>query len=155
MRGMHTRPFRDRHARGLRGPLVSQQVPRYHSPATRFDRAVVAAYAPLARRFGEHLAALDVAVDTIPRMRLHPDMTIFPDDIVADGPVPLGRIVSAGIDAAGRPTRARLIVFRMPIEARVSSGWERAELLRVVVTSLVANYLNLSPQDIDPGAQWE
>lgn len=145
---------RDRHGRGQRGPLLPQQTPRFRTRAQSFDMAVLEAYAPIQNAFADQLTTLDLAVDTVPRMRLRADMTVLPDEIVADGPVPLGRIVPAGVDAKGRPTRSRLVIFRMPIEARCATREERSELLSTVLTSLVANYLNLSPQDIDPRFSW-
>lgn len=87
-------------------------------------------------------------------MRLSPDMTVLPDEIIADGPVPLGRVVPAGVDSAGHPTRARLVIFRMPIEQRATTSTERAELLGTVITALVANYLNLDPEEVDSRYNW-
>ncbi len=119
-----------------------------------FDIAVLEAYAPILHRYEPQLEGLDIAVDTVPRMRLRADMTVLPDEIVADGPVPLGRVIPAGIDTEGRPTRARLVIFRMPIEQRAATTLERQELLTTILIALVANYLNLDPSDIDPGFQW-
>ncbi len=145
---LRTRP--NRRGRGLRGPLLPQQTPRYRSQRERFDMAVLEAYAPIQNAFADQLTGLDLAVDTVPRMRLRPDMTVMPDEIIADGPVPLGRIVPAGIDSSGRPTRARLVIFRMPITQRAATARERYDLLRTVIAALVANYLNLEPEDVDP-----
>ncbi|WP_035109652.1 metallopeptidase family protein [Corynebacterium efficiens] len=151
---MHSRTFRDRHGRGLRGPLLPTAVPRHASRRKAFDRAVLEAYGPLYAAYRKELANLDVAVDTVPRMRLSADMTILPDEITADGPVPLGRVIPPAIDPQGNPTRARIVIFRMPIEQRVTNKAERHELLTHVLTSLVANYLNVEPHDIDPGFQY-
>ena len=150
----HIRPARDRHGHGMRGPLLPQQAPRYRSAREHFDMAVLEAYAPIQNAFAPQLRGLDLAVDTIPRMRLSPDMTVLPDEIIADGPVPLGRVVPAGVDSAGHPTRARLVIFRMPIEQRATTSTERAELLGTVITALVANYLNLDPEEVDSRYNW-
>lgn len=150
----HIRPARDRHGRGMRGPLLPQQTPRFRSKRERFDMAVLEAYAPIQNAFAEQLSSLDLAVDTVPRMRLSADMTVLPDEIIADGPVPLGRIVPAGVDTRGKPTRARLVIFRMPIEQRTKNAREQAELLGTVLTALVADYLNLDPEDVDPHFSW-
>lgn len=150
---MHTRTFRDRRGRGIRGPVLPMAAPRFRSRRESFDVAVLEAYAPIQHGYAEQLAHLDLAVDTVPRMRLRPDM-ILPDEIVADGPVPLGRVIPAGVDPQGRPTRARLVIFRMPIEQRAINVREREELLTTVLTALLANYLNLDPRDVDPGFQW-
>lgn len=144
---------RDRHGRGVRGPILPVAVPRYRTRSMDFDQAVLEAYAPLQNRFFEQLTGVDLAVDTIPRMRLSSDM-IIPDEIFADGPVPLGRVLQAGVDRAGNPTRARIVLFRMPIEQRATNAIERAELLDTVLTALVAHYLNLDPRDINPRFQW-
>ena len=150
MGDVHTQSFRDRHGRGLRGPLLPVDTPRHRTRSESFDMAVLEAYAPLQNSYPDELAGLDVAVDTIPRMRLRADMTVLPDDIVADGPVPLGRVINAGVDAAGRPTRARIVLFRMPIEARSEDAHMRQDLLGAALTALVAHYLNLDPRQVDP-----
>ncbi|WP_018017654.1 metallopeptidase family protein [Corynebacterium capitovis] len=144
---------RDRHGRGPRGPLLPQAVPRYRTRSLAFDQRVLEAYAPLHASYFEQLASVDLAVDTIPRMRLRSDL-MLPDEVVADGPVPLGRLLQAGVDQEGNPTRARIVVFRKPIERRASTATERAELLTWVLTALVANYLNLDPRAIDPDFPW-
>ena len=150
----HLRPGRDRHGRGVRGPVLPVGVPRYRSRSQAFDQLVLEMYAPLHNAYFDQLSGVDLAVDTIPRMRLSPDMTVLPDEIIADGPVPLGRVVPAGVDAEGQPTRARLVIFRMPIEQRASTPSERSELLGTVITALVANYLNLDPEEVDPRYSW-
>ncbi|EEI15883.1 hypothetical protein HMPREF0298_2324 [Corynebacterium lipophiloflavum DSM 44291] len=118
-----------------------------------FDQLVLEAYAPLHNAYFDQLAGVDLAVDTIPRMRLRPD-SVMPDDTVADGPVPLGRILGAGVDRYGNPTRARIIVFRMPVERRAKTTAERSEMLTWILTALVANHLNMDPRDLDPEFGW-
>ena len=141
---------RDRHGRGVRGPLMPTKIPRYRRRPELFDAAVLEAYAPIQQQFAVELESLDIAVDTIPRMRLNMDWDSFPPEVVVEGPVPLGRIRQAGIDIHGSPTRARSVIFRMPIEQRVQGAKERQELLTIVLTQLVAQYLGITPEDIDP-----
>lgn len=141
---------RDRHGRGVRGPLMPTKIPRYRRRPELFDAAVLEAYAPIQQQFTVELESLDIAVDTIPRMRLNMDWDSFPPEVVVDGPVPLGRIIQAGIDIHGYSTRARIVIFRMPIEQRVQGAKERQELLTIVLTQLVAQYLGITPEDIDP-----
>lgn len=151
----HLRPFHDRRGRGVRGPLLPPQTPRFRTRREEFDAAVLEAYSPIQNAFTQELSGLGLAGDTVPRMRLRADLTILPDEIVADGPVPLGRILPAGVNAEGNPTRARLVIFRMPIQTRCATPDEQANLLSTVLTALVANYLNVEPQDIDPRFSWE
>lgn len=150
----HLRPGRDRHGRGVRGPVFPVRVPRYRSRSQAFDQLVLEMYAPLHNAYFDQLSGVDLAVDTIPRMRLRADMTVLPDEIVADGPVPLGRVLEAGVDRDGNPTRARFVIFRRPIEQRTSGAEERSELITWVLTALVAYYLNLDPQDVNPDFPW-
>lgn len=119
-----------------------------------FDQLVLETYAPLHNAYFDQLSGVDLAVDTIPRMRLRADMSVLPDEIVADGPVPLGRVLQAGVDRYGNPTRARFVVFRRPVEQRSRTPEERSELLTWILTALVANYLNLDPRDVDPDFPW-
>lgn len=112
--------------------------------------AVLEAYAPINQAFSEELSHLDIAVDTVPRMRLSRDSAVYSDDIIADGPVPLGRLLPAGVDSHGNPTRARIVIFRQPILARTENHEERVDLLTWTLTSLVASYLNVDPTVIDP-----
>ncbi|MDO4761587.1 MAG: metallopeptidase family protein [Corynebacterium sp.] len=141
---------RNRHGRGVRGLLLPTEVPRYRTRRELFDAAVLEAYSPLQEAYGQQLAHLDLAVDTIPRMRLHSEFHSFPDEIVADGPIPLGRVIPAGVDARGRATRARIVIFRMPIEQRAANAEQRQEILENILIQLVAEYLNIRPEDIDP-----
>lgn len=151
---MHMRPARDRRGRGLRGPLLPPDVPRHATRSQAFDDLALDCYAPLNDRFPEQLAGLDLAVDTVPRMRLRADLTVLPDEIFADGPVPLGRLILAGVDRQGQPTRARIVLFRMPIEQRAATPRARRLLVTTALTALVATYLNLDPRDIDPQYAW-
>lgn len=138
----------DRRGRGMRGPLLPPETPRWSSRSEAFDQAVLDAYAPIEEQFHSRLTHLDIAVDTVPRMRLRPG-DLLPPEIAADGPVALGRLIPAGVDRAGQPTRPRLVVFRRPIEQRASTATDTDELLTHVLTQLVAAHLNINPRDID------
>ncbi|WJZ01905.1 metallopeptidase family protein [Corynebacterium freiburgense] len=144
---------RDRHGRGVRGPLFPRSIPRYRTRSERFDALVLDAYAPLQQRYTQALANLDIAIDLVPRMRLH-GVQFLSDEVFADGPVPLGRVIPAGINTRGVPTRPRIVLFRTPIEQRSRTLEERRNLIHTALTALVANHLNISPQDIDPSYHW-
>lgn len=139
----------DRRGRGMRGPLLPPETPRWSSRSEAFDQAVLDAYAPIEERFHARLTHLDIAVDTVPRMRLRPG-DYLPPEISADGPVALGRLIPAGVDQNGQPTRPRLVIFRRPIEQRAQNPAETDELLTHVLVQLVAAHLNVNPRDIDP-----
>ena len=142
---------RDTRGRGLRGVLMPR-LPRYATRAEKFDAAVLDAYAPVLERFGDRLDGLYVAVDLVPRMRLDAATSYWSDEVAADGAVPLGRLVPAGVDENGAPTRPRLIVFRRPVEVRSTDRLDTEQWLRSISARLVATYLNISPEMVDPGA---
>ncbi|MGJ4138160.1 metallopeptidase family protein [Corynebacterium jeikeium] len=139
----------DPRGRGIRGILLPE-VPRNKSRSERFDDAVLDAFEPILERFDAELSSLDIAVDVVPRMRLSTGYRQWPEDVVADGQVPLGRLVTAGVDNTGAPTRPRIIIFRRPVEARAASARELQDILRMIIVRLVACYLNVSPTQIDP-----
>ena len=139
----------DPRGRGIRGILLPE-VPRNKSRSERFDDAVLDAFEPILGRFDAELSSLDVAVDVVPRMRLSAGYRQWPEDVVADGQVPLGRLVTAGVDNTGAPTRPRIIIFRRPVESRAASARELQDILRMIIVRLVACYLNVSPTQIDP-----
>jgi predicted Zn-dependent protease with MMP-like domain len=60
-------------------------------------------------------------------------------------PCPLGRLLPAGVDGAGRPTAARVVVYRRPLEARAADRSDLADLVRDVVVDQVARLLQLDP----------
>ena len=122
---------RDRRGRGLRGPLLPDQLPGARSRAEQFDELVVAELSRVVRRFRTELAELDVLVDEVP-----------PDD--GDEV----RLFRTSPGAEGRP--AQLVVHRRPVEARARGVRAREDLVHHVVVEAVAELLGLSPEDVDP-----
>jgi predicted Zn-dependent protease with MMP-like domain len=135
----------------MRGSLLPPTVPGWRSRAERFDMAVLEAYEPIEQRWADRLSALDVAVDEIPRISpKDPDSVQWPPEVVADGPIALARLISAGVDVRGNSTRARIVLFRKPIERRVKDSDELADLLHELLVAQVATYLGVEPSVIDP-----
>ena len=113
--------------------------------------AVLEAYEPIERRWAERVSTLDVAVDEIPRIApKDPDNVQWPPEVIADGPIALARLIPAGVDVRGNATRARIVLFRKPIERRAKDTIELAELLHEVLVAQVATYLGVEPSVIDP-----
>jgi predicted Zn-dependent protease with MMP-like domain len=125
---------RDRHGRGMRGPIAPPQVPLAVSRADAFDDLVRDAADRLERRWPQ-LSDVEFAVQEVP----------WPQDGTGDDAVPLGRLVAA---AKGRPSR--IVVYRRPVEIRAKSRDERALLVHEVVVEQVAELLGLSPENVDP-----
>ncbi|WP_345016917.1 metallopeptidase family protein [Actinomadura keratinilytica] len=125
---------RDRHGRGLRGPLAPPQAPLSRTRAERFDDLVADEVRRLGQRWGRELARVEFAVEEVPEL-----------EPWFDGPVPLAQTRPG---AAGRPVR--IVVFRRPVEARGSGERELAQIVRDALVEEVADLLGLSPESVDP-----
>lgn len=87
--------------------------------------AVLEAYEPIERRWQERVSQLDIAVDEIPRIAAKdPETVQWPPEVIADGPIALARLIPAGVDVRGNATRARIVLFRKPIERRAKDTEE-------------------------------
>lgn len=118
--------------------------------------AVLEAYEPIERRWQQRLTGLDVAVDEIPRISPRdPDSVQWPPEVVADGPIALARLIPAGVDVRGEATRARIVVFRKPIERRAKDADDLTDLLHEILVAQVATYLGVEPSVIDPTLEEE
>ena len=127
---------RDRHGRGLRGPLAPSQVPVGRSRSDRFDELVLDAVERLEKRFAKEIAEVEFMVDDVP-----PE----PVEGQVGDPVVLGRAEPAEGDLP-----PRVIVYRRPIEARTSGQRDLAALVHEVVVEQVAELLGLAPHQVDP-----
>ncbi|MET8577034.1 metallopeptidase family protein [Streptomyces sp. NPDC005012] len=128
---------RDRHGRGMRGPIAPPQVPLAASRAELFADLVQDSVERLERRWPQ-LAEVDFLVLEVPPAP-------GPGDSWNDEAVPLGGTVP-GRD--GRP--ARVVVYRRPVEIRSKGREERAALVHEVVVEQVADLLGLTPEAVDP-----
>ena len=145
---------RDRRGRGLRGLLYPQTTPASKTRAERFDALVLEALEPIEQRWGPELAELDLAVDDVPEVEeTSPDEVVWQTGVLADVGVPLAQLVPAGVDPEGLPSRARIVLYRRPLEARARGGADLADLLHEVLVEQVAEYLNIEPDAVDGGAE--
>ncbi|MFC9177450.1 MULTISPECIES: metallopeptidase family protein [unclassified Streptomyces] len=121
---------RDRHGRGMRGPVAPPQVPLSRSRGEVFRDLVQDSVERLERRWPQ-LAEVDFVVLDVPSE--------------LEESVPLGGAVPA---AKGRP--AQIVVYRRPVEIRTKTRDERALLVHEVVVEQVAELLGLAPESVDP-----
>jgi len=140
-----------RRGRGVRGPILPTTVPAWRTRAEKFDLMVLEAFAPLDSQWHDRLTKLDIAVDEVPKIRARdPESVTWPDEVVADGPVPLSRLIPAGLDRQGSATRARVVLFRRPLELRAKDQDDLVDLLHEVLVQQIATYLGVEPDIIDP-----
>lgn len=130
------RTRRNRHGRGLRGPLAWPPVPVMTTRAMRFDDLVVEAAERIERAWGRPLPEFELGVEEVP-----------PSDPAPweHEEVPLGRLFAA----QGRDP-ARIVIYRRPVETRADGPADLGELVAEVVTEQVAALLGVSPEDLDP-----
>ncbi len=121
----------------MRGPIAPPQVPLAASRGEVFADLVQDSVDRLERRWPQ-LAEVDFLVLEVPRLG-------GPGDAWADEAVPLGGIIPA---REGR--RARVVVYRRPVEIRTKGREDRATLVHEVVVEQVAELLGLTPETVDP-----
>jgi predicted Zn-dependent protease with MMP-like domain len=125
-------------------------VPVFKNRAQRFDDMVLEALEPLEERWGEELSELDFAVDMVPEIdKTDPEETSWPPEVVEDLGVPLAQLVPAGVDRRGLPTRARIVLYRRPLEARSRDGIDLVDLLHEVLIEQIACYLGIEPDSLE------
>ncbi|MFF5440559.1 metallopeptidase family protein [Streptomyces achromogenes] len=123
----------------MRGPIAPPQVPLAASRAEVFADLVQDSVDRLERRWPQ-LADIDFLVLEVPRLDRRGDAPVWEDEAV-----PLGGVVPA---RDGR--RARVVVYRRPVEIRTKGRDERAALVHEVVVEQVAELLGLTPDTVDP-----
>ncbi|MGH4029927.1 metallopeptidase family protein [Actinomycetota bacterium Odt1-20B] len=131
---------RDRHGRGMRGPVAPPQVPLSASRADAFTDLVQDSVERLERRWPQ-LAEIDFLVLEVPPLQSADDAA----GSLGDEVIPLGGTITA---SEGRP--ARVVIYRRPVEIRTKGRDERAALVHEVVVEQVAELLGLSPESVDP-----
>jgi predicted Zn-dependent protease with MMP-like domain len=130
--------------------LYPPTLPAAKTRAERFDAMVLDALEPIEQRWGAELTDLDLAVDDVPEVdETSPDEVVWQAGVLADVGVPLAQLVPAGVDPEGLPSRARIVLYRRPLEARARGGADLADLLHEVLVEQVAEYLNIEPDAVD------
>ena len=103
-------------------------------------------------RWGDELTELDLAVDMVPEIeQTDPDATTWPPEVVEDLGVPLAQLVPAGVDRRGLPSRARIVLYSRPLEARSRDGIDLVDLLHEVLIEQVACYLGVEHDALEAG----
>ena len=144
---------RDRHGRGLRGRLVAPyapgvarnvRLPRWRSRSEVFDDLVLEAVADVARRWAAELQDVEVAVEDVP-----PPSLAGAEGLVADGTAG-GEVPLAQALTGSEGVRARVVVYRRPVELRAEDRLDLRDLVREVVVDALAELLGRDPDEVDP-----
>jgi predicted Zn-dependent protease with MMP-like domain len=120
-------------------------VPLHRSRRQRFDEFVVASADRLSRRWEHELEDVDFAVEDVPPV----DPPVVPARGDAEPALPRP-VLARAFPRTGRH-KARIVVYRRPIESRTRDEQERESLVHEVVVEQVADLLGLEPETVDPG----
>lgn len=140
---------RDRHGRGMRGPLAPSALPLRRTPVEEFDALVMDSVVAIERRLAETLGAkftdlghIEFAVDEVP-----PESQTYDADIVEERGVALSKLYPAQPGTAA--ASPRIVLYRRPIELRAESKTALEDLVRSVLAEQLASLLNLPPEDLE------
>jgi predicted Zn-dependent protease with MMP-like domain len=96
-------------------------------------------------RWRERLAGVEFAVDLVPEPIADAPRSAM-DGAIESGGVLLAQIVPG---KGRRPTH--IVLYRKPIELRARGVEDLEDLLHDIVVQVIANYLGLDPDVVDPG----
>lgn len=138
MPAVHVSNFRDRHGRGLRGPLFYPGTPAWRTRRERFDDLVVDLVAEIAERWPA-VSGIEFGVEDVP-----------PSDPAPweDYSVVLCRAFPAD---ARRGLKDRIVVYRRPVEQRGQAGDDVVDLTRSLLIDRISRVLAISPEELDTG----
>jgi predicted Zn-dependent protease with MMP-like domain len=124
---------------------VPPGVPISASPADRFDRIASDAVEHVEHRWRDQLANVEFAVDLVPGTEVdasHPAM---------DGAIESAGVLLAQILPGQGRTKTHIVLYRKPIELRARDVEDLEDLVHDIVVQVIANYLGLEPDVVDPG----
>lgn len=138
-----TRRRRDRHGRGLRGPLLPAELPGSRTRGEKFDDLVVDSAERLRELWPAALAEVSYLVEEVPQQL---------EALIASGEqAPLGKYAPATPATQDRPASPAVIaIYRHPVEALCDTAGQVRELVHEVVIEQVAGLLNMDPDTVDP-----
>lgn len=135
---------RDRHGRGIRGPLslpnpltrTALRVPGRPSPAEFFIQATTQSVQRLMQTCPDALSGVDIGVEDVPSGAF--------DWALLDR-VPLAAAIDATDD---RP--ARIVIFRRPLERRATDRADLRDLVHLTLVEQLSALTGRSMHDLDP-----
>ncbi|MEO7071333.1 MAG: metallopeptidase family protein [Nostocoides sp.] len=127
---------RDRHGRGLRGPMAWPRVPAMATRRETFDDLVLDSADRLEAVLSGRRAEVEFAVEDIPPS----DPAPWEEQVA-----PLGRVFPSD----GRLPN-RIVVYRRVVEAQARDDVDLAVLVNEVIIEQVAALLGVEPDDLDP-----
>lgn len=135
---------RDRHGRGLRGPLIPAPLPGHRTRSQLFDALVVESADRLRTLWPDALDLVLYLVEEVPG-----DLEAL---LAAGDPAPLGTYVHATPENAMPENggAAQITIYRHPVEALCDTPGQLRELVHEVLVEQAAGLLGMDPDAVDP-----
>ena len=138
---------RERHERGLRGPLVQENrwtrgaapLPGRPTPAGYFRECVQASIERIGQTCPDVLLGVDIGIEEVP------SPAAVWHEFVSHDAIPLAAAIDAEPDHP-----ARVVLFRRPIERRAVSRTALADLVHHALVEQLSVLTSRSATDIDP-----
>lgn len=127
---------RDRHGRGIRGPIVPFFVPAWRTRAEKFDDIITADLAQFSLILGKEMEHIDFAVLDVPDS----------DPAPWENGVPMARFLPF---ERGAKITGRIVFYRMPMLTAARRTPNPRLFLHDIVTQQLASALGKFPEDID------
>lgn len=131
---------RDRHDRGLRGPLFPHNLPRHTSPDARFQSRVLAAITEIDRhvsglekKLASRMKQVTFQVEAAPSKR---------DVVLSAGTVPMGHIERGNPDV--------VVLYQRAIELRSFNPDQQNRIVKDVLAELLGLLFGADPATLDP-----
>ncbi|USR80254.1 metallopeptidase family protein [Arcanobacterium pinnipediorum] len=127
---------RDRHGRGIRGPILDLDSPAYRTRAQKFDDILAWELNAFRTYLGSRLNRYDFAVIDVPPT----------DPAPWEDGIPLARFLPFE-----RPSKilGRIVFYRLPMTMAALSEDDPRAFIHDVMVSQIATALNIDPNDID------
>lgn len=134
---------RDRHGRGLRGPVLPENLPGARTRSEKFEDLVVDSIERLRGLWPDSLASVEYLVEEVPDQL---------EAIIASGAqAPLGKYTQAkAATDASAAEPATIAIYRHPVEVLCDTPGQIRELVHEVMVEQVAGLLNIDPDMVDP-----
>ena len=123
---------RNRHGRGLSGPVLPHSTPRYRSADEKFGAQVSLALAQI-EEYGTDLSRITIRTEPVPGVR---------EVVLSSGSVPLGRIERGNPDV--------VVLYQRAIELRSTDLASQFQVIKDVLAELLGRLLRRSPSELDP-----
>ncbi len=131
-----TTPRRDRHGRGLRGPLFPTELPVWKNRASIFDELLAKQLRKYKKHLGEKLEKYDFAVLDVPQN----DPSSWEKGVVLSRFLPFDR---------GTGKKGRIVFYRLPIMQTLHNTPNKEWYLHQLITNQLASVLHTTPEEID------